>query len=68
MTKFGAIQKTAQNPILITAKNSIVKTAVYKAEDNKKIILTGNLIVIRLDKNKCDPYYLQAFLNSEDGV
>lgn len=53
--------------LIITAKNSIVKTAVYKAEDNKKIILTGNLIVIRLDKNKCDPYYLQAFLNSEDG-
>lgn len=53
--------------LIITAKNSIVKTAVYKAEDNKKIILTGNLIAIRLDKNKCDPYYLQAFLNSEDG-
>lgn len=53
--------------LIITAKNSIVKTAVYKAEDDKKIILTGNLIAIRLDKNKCDPYYLQAFLNSEDG-
>lgn len=53
--------------LIITAKNSVVKTAVYEAEDDKKIILTGNLIVIRLDKNKCDPYYLQAFLNSEDG-
>lgn len=53
--------------LIITAKNSVVKSAVYKSEDDKKVILTGNLIVIRLDKNKCDPYYLQAFLNSEDG-
>lgn len=53
--------------LIITAKNSIVKSAVYKSKDDSKVILTGNLIAIRLDKNKCDPYYLQAFLNSEDG-
>lgn len=53
--------------ILITAKNTIVKTAVYKQRDNIKVILTGNLIAIRVNKDKINPYYLKTFLDSESG-
>lgn len=53
--------------IIITAKNTVVKTAVYRQVDNIKAVLTGNLIAIRLNKKKINPYFFQAFLNSESG-
>ena len=53
--------------IIITAKNSTVKTAVYRQYGDTKAILTGNLIAIRLKKGIVLPYYLKTFLDSEDG-
>lgn len=53
--------------IIITAKNSTVKTAVYRQEGDTKAILTGNLIAIRLKKGIVFPYYLKTFFDSEDG-
>ena len=52
--------------IIITAKNTTIKTAIYK-QQNYKTILTGNLIVIRVDESKINPYYLKAFLDSRLG-
>ena len=52
--------------IIITAKNTTIKTAIYK-QQNYKTILTGNLIVIRVDDSKINPYYLKAFLDSRLG-
>lgn len=52
--------------IIITAKNTNVKTAVYREQDYKAII-SGNLIAIRPDKKKINPYYLKAFFDSEAG-
>ncbi len=52
--------------IIITAKNTTIKIAIYN-ERTYKAILTGNLIAIRTDKAKLDPYYLKAFLDSELG-
>lgn len=54
------------NDIIITAKNTTVKTAIYNKRDYKTI-LTGNLIVIRVNTEKINPYYLKAFLDSELG-
>lgn len=52
--------------IIITAKNTTIKTAIYR-EKNYKAILTGNLIAIRVNKEKIDPFYLKAFFDSEIG-
>lgn len=54
--------------IIITAKNSTIKSAIYRSNGNYKDILSGNLIAIRVDKNKIDPYYLKAFIDSEVGA
>lgn len=54
--------------LIITAKNTTLKSAVYKSYGNYKTILTGNLIVIRLDQTKINPYYLKAFLDSKQGI
>lgn len=53
--------------IIITAKNTTIKTAVYKQRDNEKVILTGNLIAVRVNKRKINPYYLKTFFDSESG-
>lgn len=53
--------------VIITAKNTSIKIAVYRQKGDIKVIPTGNLIVIRLKKNIVLPYYLKTFLDSEDG-
>lgn len=53
--------------IIITAKNTTFKSAIYRGANNCKAILTGNLIAIRVNKKKVDPFYLKAFLDSGIG-
>lgn len=53
--------------VIITAKNTTIKSAVYRSHGNYKAILTGNLIAIRVNEAKLNPYYLKAFLDSEQG-
>lgn len=53
--------------LIITAKNTSVKTAIYHKQPGINTILSGNLICIRLNKEKCNPYYLLAYLKSESG-
>ena len=53
--------------LVITAKNTTFKSAVYEQEDDVKAIMTGNLVAIRLDQNKMNPYFLKAFLDSNAG-
>ena len=53
--------------IIITAKNSTIKSAIYRSNGIYKDVLSGNLIAIRVDKNKINPYYLKAFMDSEVG-
>lgn len=43
------------------------KSAVVNIEDDIEILATGNLIVLELDQNKINPYFLQAFFCSEEG-
>ena len=54
--------------IIITAKNSIIKSAIYREQNGYKAVLTGNLIAIRVNEKKINPYYLKAFLDSEIGI
>ncbi len=53
--------------IIITAKNTTIKSAIYRSHGNYKAILTGNLIAIRVNETKLNPYYLKAFLDSQQG-
>lgn len=52
--------------VIITSKGTRIKTAVAEV-GNRKIIPNGNLLVLRLNKEKLNPYYLLSYLNSENG-
>ena len=53
--------------IIITAKNTTIKSAIYRSNGEYKAVLSGNLIAIRVNQKKINPYYLKAFLDSEKG-
>jgi type I restriction enzyme M protein len=53
---------------LILSKNGApFKVAVADVPDDRTILANGNLYIIRLDTERVDPYYVAAFLASEDG-
>jgi type I restriction enzyme M protein len=43
------------------------KTAIYNNEKDKPVMASGNLFVIEFDENKVNPYYVQAYFDSEAG-
>jgi len=53
--------------IIITAKNTTIKSAIYRCNGEYKAVLSGNLIAIRVNQKKINPYYLKAFIDSEKG-
>ena len=53
--------------IIITAKNTTIKSAIYRSNGDYKAVLSGNLIAIRVNQKKINPYYLKAFIDSESG-
>ena len=52
--------------VVISARGTKIKVAVAEIQ-NRNIIPNGNLLVLRLNTEKLNPYYLQAYLNSENG-
>ena len=53
--------------LLITARGSRFECTVARIEDNEKIIASGNLLIVRVNNKKLNPYYLKLFLDSETG-
>lgn len=53
--------------ILITARGTKTKVTIADIDKDENIIATGNLIVIRVDKNVINPIYLYMFLTSVFG-
>ena len=54
---------------LILSKNGLpYKVAVAQVEEGKRILANGNLYIIDLFEDKSDPYYVKAFLESEQGI
>lgn len=54
---------------IILSKNGFpYKTAVAQFDPERKILANGNLYIIELDKQKARPYYVKAFLESEQGI
>lgn len=56
-----------QEEDLILSKNSVPFKVAVARTDGKKIVANGNLYVLRLDKEKILPYYLQAYFQSDSG-
>lgn len=58
-----------KNNSLLISKNGVpVKIAVASVEEGRKILANGNLYVIELDEAKVNPYFLKAYLESENGT
>lgn len=58
-----------KNNNLILSKNGYpYKVAVVNMEGDKQVLANGNLYIIELDEKKTNPYYIKAFLDSEDGI
>ena len=53
--------------IIISSKGTRIKIAVANIS-NRKIIANGNLIVLRVDTEKINPYYLSMYLMSKEGT
>ncbi|GEM_PF-7011586 len=61
-----------ENALLIakTRTDAGYKTAVFQSEKNKKgekILLNDNIYMINIDEKKADLYYIQAYLESQEG-
>lgn len=57
-----------KNGDLIISKNgSPFKVAVAEVPEGQTILANGNLYIVRLNTERVDPYYVAAFLSSEDG-
>lgn len=53
---------------LVISKNGApFKIAVADVPEGEKVLANGNLYIIRLDTSKVDPYFVAAFLMSDDG-
>lgn len=53
---------------IILSKNSYpFKVAVAEVADGRKILANGNLYIISVNEEKANPYYIKAFLDSEQG-
>ena len=45
-----------------------LKTVVVEPQYNKKVLATGNVYIAKIDNSKINIYYLQAYLQSEQGL
>lgn len=53
--------------LVMTKIGSPVRVAVAEVPEGQTVVATGNLYVVRLDTERIDPYFLAAFLSSDDG-
>ena len=44
------------------------KVAMAQVEVGRKILANGNLYIIEVNRDKVNPYYVLAYLNSDDGI
>lgn len=57
-----------KNIILSKTGSPFFKTAIARIADGNKVIGSGNLYIIEADESKLNPYFLEAFLESETGM
>lgn len=56
------------NDLMISRNGFPVKMAVATVENGQKILANGNLYIIELDESKANPYFVKAYLESEEGI
>lgn len=56
------------NSLVISKNGAPVKVAVATVDEGKKILANGNLYVIELDQTRVNPYFVKAYLESENGT
>lgn len=56
------------NSLVISKNGTPIKVAVASVEDGHKILANGNLYIIELDESKANPYFVKAYLESEEGT
>ena len=56
-----------EGDVIITSKSTKVKLAVINGIDNRKIIVTGAMYILRPIENKIDGTYLKIFFDSSKG-
>lgn len=56
------------NSIVFTRTGMPIKSAIAQIESNTEVLATGNLLVVELDEEKANPFYIQAFFASEIGT
>lgn len=56
------------NSLVISKNGSPIKVAIASVEDGQHILANGNLYVIELDETKANPYFVKAYLESEEGT
>ena len=54
--------------LIVSKMGRPFKVAVAKVASGKTLLGNGSLFIIEVDKTKADPYYLQAFFESERGT
>lgn len=53
--------------LVLTKIGSAFRAAVVEVPEGQTVVATGNLYVVRLDTERVDPYFVAAFLASDDG-
>lgn len=56
-----------ENDIIMTSKSTKIKTTVVESEPSNKVIVTGAMLIIRPIEHRLDPYFLKAYLDSNNG-
>lgn len=56
------------NSLIISKNGPLVKIAVASVREGHKILASGNMYVIELDERRVNPYFLKAYLESEQGT
>lgn len=54
--------------IILSRNGSPFKIAIFNGKPGEKVYPVGNLYVLRANSKKIDPYYLKAYLESEQGI
>lgn len=54
--------------LIVSKMGRPFKVAVAKVEQGKTLLGNGSLFIIEIDRAKADPYYIQAFFESERGT
>jgi type I restriction enzyme M protein len=55
------------NDILVSSKSTKIKVSLFRQRNHKNVLVTGSIIVIRLNQKVINPGYLALFLQSSVG-